>query len=324
MTPNNWVTRSFLPQTFLFLISLLPVAVVAETQVPEKSTSSAASASRQLPKPVDLDIVLAASKGGERVSLADLVAELQRAPADTRKNILSRKEMVEQLASNLLQRRMLANQALKSKLAKDPVVVAAVELARERVLSDIELATYDGQNMPSESSLDSQARAAYAANTSRFDRPAESRAKHILITTKGNEGRAKAQELLTKLRAGASFDELAKSNSQDPGSAAKGGDLGFFGAGVMVKPFEDAVNKLQKPGELSEVVETQFGYHIIQLTERREKGVLPYKDVADQLRAESRAAILRDARTRLAQDLSKSITVDQAMVDLVTKSESSY
>jgi len=80
--------------------------------------------------------------------------------------------------------------------------------------------------------------------------------------------RAKAEEVLAKLRAGGDFDALAKENSADPSNKDRGGDLGWFGRGMMVKPFEDAAFAL-KPGELSGIVETQFGYHIIKLEERR-------------------------------------------------------
>ena len=80
--------------------------------------------------------------------------------------------------------------------------------------------------------------------------------------------KAKAEEVLAKLRAGGDFAALAKEVSADPSNKDKGGDLGWFGRGMMVKPFEEAAFAL-KPGELSGVVETQFGYHIIKLDERR-------------------------------------------------------
>jgi parvulin-like peptidyl-prolyl isomerase len=80
--------------------------------------------------------------------------------------------------------------------------------------------------------------------------------------------RVKAEELLTRLRAGGDFNALAKEFSVDTSNKDNGGDLGWFGRGMMVKPFEDAAFAL-KPGELSGVVETQFGYHIIKLEERR-------------------------------------------------------
>ncbi|HEV2913676.1 MAG TPA: peptidylprolyl isomerase [Pyrinomonadaceae bacterium] len=82
------------------------------------------------------------------------------------------------------------------------------------------------------------------------------------------KARSHADDILKRARGGESFEKLAKEYSSDPGSKDKGGDLGWFGRGRMVKPFEDAAFALQ-PGQISEVIQTQFGYHIIKLDERR-------------------------------------------------------
>jgi len=95
------------------------------------------------------------------------------------------------------------------------------------------------------------------------------RARHILISTAGGEeaAREKAETILEQLRRGADFEELAKANSDDPGTAEFGGDLGFFGRGRMVPEFENAAFGLE-PGEISDLVKTPFGYHIIQTVEK--------------------------------------------------------
>jgi peptidyl-prolyl cis-trans isomerase D len=115
----------------------------------------------------------------------------------------------------------------------------------------------------------------------RFAEPEQIRARHILVKVapKANEeakapARKKADDLLAQLKAGGDFEALAKKNSDDPGSASKGGDLGFFPRGRMTPAFESAAFALE-PGSLSEVVETPFGFHIIRLEERREAGNKP-------------------------------------------------
>ena len=88
------------------------------------------------------------------------------------------------------------------------------------------------------------------------------RASHILVGSK-----AEADKLLNRMRSGARFEDLARKHSQCP-SGRKGGDLGYFGKGQMVKPFEDAAFSMQK-GQVSEPVRTQFGYHLILVTDMR-------------------------------------------------------
>lgn len=126
-----------------------------------------------------------------------------------------------------------------------------------------------------------EAKAFYDNNPETFTMPEQVRASHILIMVDQKaaeadkqKARAKADELLKQVKAGADFAQLAKDNSGCP-SSKQGGDLGFFGKGQMVKPFEDAAWAL-KPGEVSGVVETQFGYHIIKLTEKRAKDKMPF------------------------------------------------
>ncbi len=116
-------------------------------------------------------------------------------------------------------------------------------------------------------------KAYYDSNISKYGEPEQRRASHILISIKsgaGDTGKARAREraaqLLAQLRKSPeAFADLAKKNSEDPGSAAQGGDLGFFARGMMVRPFEDAAFRL-KLNQISDLVESDFGFHIIKLT----------------------------------------------------------
>lgn len=131
---------------------------------------------------------------------------------------------------------------------------------------------------------DAEIRSFYDKNPDKFKTAEAVKASHILIGTDSNTSaddkkaaREKAGKLRKELAGGADFAALAKGNSTCP-SSRQGGDLGFFGKGQMVPQFEKAAFAL-KPGEISDVVETQFGYHIIKLTERKPASVTDLKDV---------------------------------------------
>ena len=132
----------------------------------------------------------------------------------------------------------------------------------------------------------------FAENAAKFQGDEQRRASHILIgfgvsatPQAKQEARKKAEEVLAEVKKNpGKFDELAKKYSQDPGSAEKGGDLGMFGRGAMVKSFEDAVFSMT-PGAISDLVESEFGYHIIKLTEIKGQAQ-GYDAVKPQIRAE--------------------------------------
>lgn len=121
------------------------------------------------------------------------------------------------------------------------------------------------------------ARAEYDAFVQQFEPEDEIRASHILV-----EDEAKANDLKAQLDGGADFAELARENSIDPG-AANGGDLGFFGRGMMVQPFEAAAFGLANAGDVSAPVQSQFGWHIIKLAEKRQSAPPSFEQVAAQI-----------------------------------------
>jgi peptidyl-prolyl cis-trans isomerase D len=147
---------------------------------------------------------------------------------------------------------------------------------------------------------DEDLRKYYAENEKRYTSAEERRASHILVKAEKDapkaerdKARAKAESLLAEVRKSPqAFAEIAKKNSDDEGSAAKGGDLDFFGRGAMVKPFEDAAFSL-KPGETSGIVESDFGYHIIHVTGARGGEKKSFDAV--------RAQIENEVRTQLVQ-----------------------
>ena len=129
----------------------------------------------------------------------------------------------------------------------------------------------------------------YQKNQDKFQQGPRVRASHILIGIPQNadaatkqQAKAKADALLKDLKSGKDFAATAKANSQDPGSAPNGGDLGYFEPGQMVPPFEQAAFAL-KAGEMSEVVESQFGYHIIKVADRQDSRVVPLEEAKGQI-----------------------------------------
>ena len=140
---------------------------------------------------------------------------------------------------------------------------------------------------------DADVKAYFDQNAARYSSKEERRARHILINAPAkapaaerDAAKAKATALLTQLRsAPGTFADVAKKNSQDAGSAANGGDLDFFQRGTMVKPFEDAAFALKK-GDISDVVESEFGYHIIQLTDVKPSVQRPLAQVKPEIEAE--------------------------------------
>jgi len=130
----------------------------------------------------------------------------------------------------------------------------------------------------------------YKQNLAQFEQGQSVHASHILIAApqdaqvaQRDAAKAKAQDLLKQVKAGGDFAALAKAQSQDPGSAPDGGDLGFFPKGQTDPAFEAAAFAL-KPGGVSDVVETQFGYHVIKVHEHRAARTAPLEEVSEQIR----------------------------------------
>ncbi|MDP3123561.1 MAG: SurA N-terminal domain-containing protein, partial [Thiobacillus sp.] len=151
----------------------------------------------------------------------------------------------------------------------------------------------------------------YAANAAQFGQPEQRSASHILIAAGKDadaatraQAKAKATELLQTLqKAPARFGELARSESQDPGSAAMDGNLGSFGRGMMVKPFEDAVFSM-KPNEIRGPVESDFGYHIIRLDGIEAAQTVPLAAVRGAVVEELRQQQAQKAFAELAENFS--------------------
>jgi peptidyl-prolyl cis-trans isomerase D len=152
---------------------------------------------------------------------------------------------------------------------------------------------------PTAAASDAELTSYFEQNAAEFRIERSVRARHILFRIAEDAApeeekklRERAQFVLDKAKAGTDFAALAKEFSQCP-SKTQGGDLGFFERGHMAKPFEDAAFSM-KPGQTSGIVETEFGYHLIRVTEKKPAGMLPYEDIKGELEQH-----LKDAKTRM-------------------------
>jgi peptidyl-prolyl cis-trans isomerase C len=166
-----------------------------------------------------------------------------------------------------------------------------VDKLRENVRSQMLVSRFiDIEIGPSIQVTDADIQAFYDQNKEKFNQPETMRASHILIrfpdnadTAAKNQSRTQADAILAKLKAGGNFAALAKEFSQDAASAANGGDLGFFAKAQMLPAFADVAFAL-KPGQMSGVVETQAGYHIIKGEEHRAARVVPLTEASAEIR----------------------------------------
>jgi peptidyl-prolyl cis-trans isomerase C len=171
-----------------------------------------------------------------------------------------------QVLDQMINMQLIATQAEKDGLEKDPDVATRIALVRTQILADAAAQKYVKGNEPSDQDL----HAAYDAATDKT----EYHASHILVPTK-----EKAEQLIKKLKGGAKFADVAKAESTD-NSKANGGDLGWFTTARMVKPFGDAVKGLKKGDTTTAPVQTQYGWHIIKLEDTRDA---PFDQMKPQL-----------------------------------------
>jgi peptidyl-prolyl cis-trans isomerase C len=197
-----------------------------------------------------------------------------------------------QVLDQMINMQLIAAQAEKDGLDKDPEVATRIALLRTQILADAAAQKYVKNNEPSDAEL----HAAYDAATDKT----EYHASHILVPTK-----EKAEQLIKKLNKGAKFEDVAKAESTD-NSKANGGDLGWFTTARMVKPFGDAVKGLKKGDTTTEPVQTQYGWHVIKLVDTRDA---PF----DQLKGQLTSGIMQKKFQDYIDSLKKSAKIEKKL-----------
>jgi len=251
---------------------------------------------------------IVARYGSHVLTAEEVTTELERLPDRSRRMMSAdgRKRFVE----NYILSDLLYDEGSRQGFANDPEIDRQVNDLRKRLV--VQRVVRNLQNVPAIS--DEEVKKYYDANQAIYS-TTTIKVRHILV-----KDEAQAHDLLAKIKQNpAQFGDLAKQYSTDTASASKGGDLGFFGHGRMVPDFERAAFALKKPGDVSDVVKTPYGYHIIILDERKEGVAKPFDQVKEQIRATLRSQALQTRTQSFYDDLKKqaNVTIDDATLEKV-------
>lgn len=294
----------------------------------------------------------AAVVNGKRIPMSDLDREIQAAMASnpelrSKENLAALREMRQKALEYLINRELMIQEREKARLGpQDAEVDAEFTKVEQRFPSQREFEQILKQQGLTEEKLrgfirrgltvkkilavkikptakpvtDKDVADFYEANKEGFVESGKVSASHILIKVSSDasdqekaDAKNDIQTILKEARSGADFAELAKKHSQCP-SASQGGDLGYFTRGQMVKPFEEAAFALQT-GQISEIVETQFGYHIIRVQDKKPKRQLELEEVSDQIEK-----ALNDEEIDIALERWLKPIREKATIDILLKS----
>ncbi|HLN49065.1 MAG TPA: peptidylprolyl isomerase [Steroidobacteraceae bacterium] len=271
--------------------AVLAIAVLAacgQTQQP----AAPAAADKSVPAPVAVAVV-----NGTTISRAEFDIYVKGLLQGKQQELTP--EQKNQVLDELISMQLLSAQAEKEALDKDPDTAAQLEILRIRVLADAASQKY----LKGQDPTDAQLHAEYDTAIASMDKT-EYHARHILVANKDQ-----ADQIIKKLKGGAKFEDLAKAQSLDTGSKANGGDLGWFTTSHMVKPFADAVKGLKKGEITPQPVQTQYGWHVIQLEDTREAAPPPF----DQVKAQLVNAVIRKKLQASVEELKKNAKIEKKL-----------
>ena len=242
--------------------------------------------------------VMAEVNGGS-ITTGDFERELKNLPeylkamADTPQG---RREMLD----TMVIRELFLQQASKDGLDKKPEIEEKLQDLRKRLIVEAFLK----KKVETEIQVsDADMQKFYEQNKDKFNTGEQMKASHILVKTE-----KEAKDILAQIKSGGNFEELAKKNSADS-SAAKGGDLGWFGKGSMVPAFEKAALAL-KEGQVSDIVKSDFGFHIIKLTGKRPAGVRPFEEVKEQIKGAIMPTKQQEVFQKIKEELKKAAKIN--------------
>jgi len=253
-----------------------------------------------------------AEVAGATITVEDFENELRSLPEYTQKRMSTgeqRKKHLDKMIDEIL----LLDEAERRGLGRDEEIRGKVERYRRRLITE---KLYREVAQEKSEVGEGEIQEYFQGHKDQFVQKERIRVRQILILLPANAGpekeaeaKRKAEEVLSRAKAGGDFAELAKEYSEGP-AASRGGDLGYFSRGRMVPAFEKAAFALEKDGDLSDVVRTKFGYHIIQLTGRQPAKELSIDEVRDRIVRQLESARRREVRQSLAKELRQQADVE--------------
>ena len=259
------------------------------------------------------DNAVVAKIGERKITLADFKRVTDYFDAERQKMLETNPQLKETVLRQFIQSMVISDLAKQKGFDRVPEIKEQLQFFSDNFLANEYLKREIAQKI---TVSDDELKSYYDSHKDEFKTQDMVKARHILVrvdNSASDDEKKKAKEktelYLKKIKDGEDFAKLASDFSDDPGSKAKGGDLGFFPRGRMVKPFDDAAFSL-KPGETSGIVETQFGFHIIKVEDRKDSSVESFDVVKERLKQK-----LSQDRTR------KELTdfIDKAMKDSKTE-----
>jgi peptidyl-prolyl cis-trans isomerase C len=278
----------------LILVSI----VIAAFPLAAQSTfvpSSTKPETPQTAKPAILSETVLASNASVKVTKADFDAEMSRIPESEHFEFLTSRTRIASLLENILINRVLAKEAIEQKIDQNQKVKDEILNQTEKIL-----AKYRGQQLLREikvKDFTAAAREAYIVDTQKSLRPARYKLWQALVTFVGRDketARKRATEARERVERGDDLTEIAKEFSDDVGSKRSGGVIDFTQLKDFEAPFADALKKM-KPGDVSYIVETRYGFHVIYLMELMPEKKLSFEEMKPELLEEARIAYLKSS-----------------------------
>ncbi|MBB6521014.1 peptidylprolyl isomerase [Pseudoteredinibacter isoporae] len=244
-----------------------------------------------LPLSVDAQVVM--EKDGVSVTVKDIDNYIEtRLPENNKYQIMARSGFLKETIENIYAIRVLAKKSEANKRLNHELLDWTARMEKNRANMKAQMLDMAQQDLEKTSDWELRAKETYLAENKRFATPELIQASHILIKPidrSDEEALILAEELRSKAIAGEDFTELAVKYSEDKSVGRNQGNLGEFGRGRMVKEFEEAAFALEKAGDISDVVKSQFGYHIIKLIKKTSASKQSFDEVKDGIIAELQA-----------------------------------